>query len=174
MLLLAAISVQAAGWDSYSIAQLGESIERYQQSRANLGSPDEQTLVFVSERLRVHLLFSGRVRQIPRKKNEFIALWFKSIKAPAEMLGLFQQEVELCEAHDRCYWMPIQSKLLQPLQEEVGRDGQATFYMLLIGGTHLHTVVLVNEFEAREGDFKRPSWSNPTVEALAKERKGKK
>lgn len=100
-------------------------------------------------RYKSRVKFTGRIRPLKDDVRYFLSLWIKTMQHSKAYEELFQSEIEVTQG-SLSYWMPIQKQLVDPFVGEVGSNGTADVYVLLIGAINREPVFAVSEFEAQE------------------------
>ena len=116
--------------------------------------PDGSTAVLTRHSFpsRVNVTYTGRSRSISPKRKELIKHWlttYYGLERREEYVKLFDTEFLFTETLVE-YWLPIQSPLIQPLQEELKKGDEVTLYVVWLGSRKesgkVDWVFLVNEF----------------------------
>jgi hypothetical protein len=101
---------------------------------------------------RVNVTSTGRSRSISPKRKELIKDWLTTnygLNRRDEYVKLFDTEFLFTETFVE-YWLPVQSSLIQPLQEELKKGDEVTLYVAWVGASKesgkVDWVFLVNEF----------------------------
>jgi len=101
---------------------------------------------------RVKVTYTGRSRSIPPKRKELIKDWL-TVTYPDrrdEYFKLWDTEFLFTETLIE-YWLPVQSPLIQALQEELRKGDDVTLFVAWAGARKesgkVDWVFLVNEFE---------------------------
>ena len=97
---------------------------------------------------KVLVKYTGNQREATKKLNTFISYWVKTWGHNPEYLNYFNLELEVEESGKK-YWLPIQSSLVEPFEQEVLPEKQVELYIMLLGGYKHHPVFSINEFRAK-------------------------
>jgi hypothetical protein len=116
--------------------------------------PDKSTAVLTRDSFpsKVKVTYTGRSRTISPKRKELIKDWLTTIYPDRrdEYLKVWDTEFLFTETLIE-YWLPVQSPLIQPLQEELRKGDDVTLYVAWVGARKesgkVDWVFLVNEFE---------------------------
>jgi hypothetical protein len=101
---------------------------------------------------KVKVTYTGRSRNIPAKRKELLKDWLITTYGPDSKayLKLFDTEVLFTEAGVE-YWLPIQSQLIESLNEELKKGEIIFIYVAWVGARKesdkIDWVFVVNEFE---------------------------
>src|SRR5262249_46453227 len=116
--------------------------------------PDGSTAVLTRDSFpsRVKVTYRGQSRSISPKRKEIISNWL-TVTYPDrrdEYLKLWDTEFLFTETLIE-YWLPVQSSLIQALQEELKKGDEVTLYVAWVGARKesgkVDWVFFVNEFE---------------------------
>ncbi len=100
------------------------------------------------EKLRVRVVWTGRVRTMTGFKQDFVARWCK-YNFP-QVADQVRREIEVLEG-GRVRWLPIQEILVPALAAEVRPGGELDVYVVWFGAANAEFAYLVNEFQAAGG-----------------------
>lgn len=106
---------------------------------------------------KVRLVYKNEYRKISPKRIQFLSNWAKSLKSINDgiegHIKLFENEVLLVDG-DTEYWMPIQTKLIPFLKEEVKLNGFVDVFIMFVGTYsepgEINWVFIINDFEVQK------------------------
>jgi hypothetical protein len=146
-------------WDKYQPRTLDQIIKNHAAKVLNdpdivMDFPDGSTAVLTRDSFpsRVKVTYTGRSRSIPPKRKELIKDWY-AVTYPNRRdayLKLWDTEFLFTETLIE-YWLPVQSSLIQPLQEELKKGDEIILYVAWAGARKesgkIDWVFLVNAFD---------------------------
>lgn len=145
-------------WDKYQSRTLDQIIKNHAAKVLDdpdivMDFPDGSTAVLTRDSFpsRVKVTYTGRSRSISPKRKELIKYWLKTTHSDrGEYIKLFDTEFLFTETLIE-YWLPIQSPLIQGLQEELKKGDEVTLYVAWVGARKesgkVDWVFVVNKFE---------------------------
>jgi hypothetical protein len=96
-------------------------------------------------RYRLQLATTGVVRQLAEPRLSAIRAWGRSLRDGPSFVSVFTHEIEV-EAQGRRFWLPWQSSLVPPFQQELGSGGNLRVNVILAGAIPNELLLLAISF----------------------------
>ena len=98
---------------------------------------------------RVVVTVSDNRRKIEQSRLDLIRYWVKGLQIDPAVVALFEHEIEV-SADGQSYWLPIQTPLIEPYEQELEAGAEVTLFIMYVGAVKADQVFVINEFQASE------------------------
>src|SRR5262245_14919767 len=129
-------------WEKYQLQTLDQIIKNHAAKVLDdpdilMNFPDGSTAVLARDSFtsKVKVTYMGQSRAISPKRKEIISNWLTTTYGPKlmdEYVKLLDTEFLFTETLIE-YWLPVQTPLIQPLQEELKKGDEVMLYVAWIG-----------------------------------------